>query len=93
MPDINQERDNQDSAYTLLAVLLKYAPDDAAQAKTSRLYNEAQYHGAFGRSLALTVAGWICDGLRYGNWPWNSPDGQVGEVTAVWMTHDEANKG
>jgi len=59
-------------AYTLLGVLLDYAPNGVAQAIATVRYNEmkADPH-MMAADIEVTLASMIVDGLRYGNWPWS----------------------
>lgn len=54
----------------LLGILQAYAPTGTDQALCTELLNMAATHGADERDQHLLLAGALCDGLRYGNWPW-----------------------
>lgn len=86
-----RQHDYEANAYVLLKLLLRHAPDRERQARTSAWYNRVQDQGAHGATLEMTVASALAEGLRCGNWPWITPP--PGERTAVWVSHDEANKG
>jgi hypothetical protein len=61
-----------DTSYQLLAVLQRYAPDREAKAKCTRYMARMQRDGATQKEVDLAMAGALLDGLRYGNWIWNT---------------------
>jgi hypothetical protein len=58
------------NAQKLLAVLQDYAPTGSAQAKCGELIGEMFKDGLTTREIDATLAGYISDGIRHGNWPW-----------------------
>lgn len=60
----------EDNAYNLLMILQSYAPDGIAQQKCANAYNEAIADGTTGNKLVALLAGYLIDGLTYGNWLW-----------------------
>jgi hypothetical protein len=58
------------NAQKLLAVLQDYAPTGSAQARCGELIGEMFKDGLTTREIDATLAGYISDGIRHGNWPW-----------------------
>ncbi|HEY6020099.1 MAG TPA: hypothetical protein VIY48_09415 [Candidatus Paceibacterota bacterium] len=63
----------------LLRALESFAPDNEARAVCIKMYHDAIKDGADDKRLCTLLAGWILDGLRYGNWPWivTPPSGSI----------------
>jgi hypothetical protein len=64
--------DERETGYQLLAVLQRYAPDHEAKARCTEYLARMQRDGATQKEVDLAMAGALLDGLRYGNWLWNS---------------------
>ena len=62
-----QERD---IAYQLLGILQHYAPTSREQEICTKIYNDAQRHGATHPELIKMLGYALVDGLAHGNWPW-----------------------
>lgn len=66
------EYDAQKAAHDILVILIRCAPNGAAQEKCSQLYNEASKHAESNFDVLKTMVGALQDGLKYGNWPWRA---------------------
>jgi hypothetical protein len=60
-------------SYRLLGIVQEYAPTGKEQEMVAEIYRQAQKEGRTEDDLVLMMAGFICDGLRHGNWPWVTP--------------------
>lgn len=78
--------------HDLLGIVQSYAPTGTDQAYCATELNAAALAGAKDSAQMMLLAGWLLDGLRYGNWPWVIRDLPPTEVTAIWMDRDEINK-
>ena len=56
--------------YDMLTILLKLAPNREAQETVTNGYHELYRNDESDSRIMLIMAGWIVDGIRYGNWPW-----------------------
>jgi hypothetical protein len=70
-PHLLTEERMMDKAYTLLGVLLEYAPHGTAQTIMTNTYHKMKADPYMREAdIEVELAAAILDGLRYGNWPW-----------------------
>ncbi len=66
------------NAYTILGIIMTHAPTSDAQALMTRKYHEIQgriyrdFERNFDVEAEKVMVGILNDGLKYGNWPWNT---------------------
>lgn len=61
----------ESNGYKLLTILQSYAPIGSAQQKCTDLVHEMERDRFSDKEIVERLAGYIIDGLRYENWPWN----------------------
>lgn len=70
----NLERAMEPIAYKLLSILQHFAPTGRDQQIAAEMVQQANRDGADITAVRLMLASAITDGLKYGNWPWNTPN-------------------
>lgn len=56
--------------YSLLSILLHYAPDNQAQQHVSTIYNKMWEDNLSATEIENQLITALHDGIAYGNWPW-----------------------
>ena len=59
------------NSYKLLTILQDYAPTGNEQQRVSNSYNELVMNEKDENIVVKNLAGWLYDGLAFGNWPWS----------------------